>query len=64
MIQGKQDIDPPPPTQQCLINFIPIVQTKGEGVKGFFRETVELVKSVSLIHQRIIAFPYWIVKKC
>ena len=55
---------PPPPTQQCLINFIPIVQTKGEGVKGFFRETVELVKSVSLIDQRIIAFPYLIVKKC
>ena len=55
---------PPPHTQPCLINSLPIVQTKGEGVKGFFRETVELVKSVSLIHQRIIAFPYLIVKKC
>ena len=47
MIQGKQDFDPP--TQPCLINSLPIVQTKGEGVKGFFKKTVELVKSVSLI---------------
>ena len=51
----------PPPNQPCLINSLPIVQTKGEGVKGFFKKIVELVKSVSLIHQRIIAIPYLIV---
>ena len=52
---------PPTPTQPCLKSFLPIFQTKGEGVKGFFKKTVELVKSVSLIHQRIIAIPYLIV---
>ena len=61
---GKTGLWPPPThthTRPCLINSLPIVQMKGEGVKGFFKKTVELVKSVSLIHQRIIAIPYLIV---
>ena len=56
MIQGKQDFDPPhpppphpTPIQPYLNFFLPFVQTKGKGVKGFFKKTVELVKSVSLI---------------
>ena len=57
----NRTLTPPPPTQPCLNVFLPIVQTKGKGVKGFFKKTVELVKSVSLIHQRIIAIPYLIV---
>ena len=46
----NRTLTPPPPTQPCLNVFLPIVQTKGKGVKGFFKKTVELVKSVSLIH--------------
>ena len=45
----NRTLTPPPPTQPCLNVFLPIVQTKGKGVKGFFKKTVELVKSVSLI---------------
>ena len=44
MIQGKQDFDPPTPTQPCLNVFLPIVQTKGKGVKGFFKKDCRIGK--------------------